>query len=79
MNSTDKDDVIYAINKAEDAVGSVGSNLEELTNEVRRIDMGIGGPSGILDGLHQLNKNLKAIKWLLGALLLVSVFILLKK
>ena len=79
MNSTDKDDVIYAINKVEDAVGSVGSNLEELTNEVRRIDMGIGGSSGILDGLFQLNKNLKVIKWLLGALLLVTVFVLLKK
>lgn len=79
MDSTDKDDVVYAINTVEQAVGFVDASLKDLTNEVRKIDMGIGGSSGILDGLYQLNKNLTVIKWLLGALLLVTVFILLKK
>lgn len=86
MDSTDKDDVVNAISSVEQAVGSVGSSLEELTNEVRRIDMGIGGSRGVLDGLFQLNKHLEqlnkslaVIKWFLGALLLVNVFILLKK
>jgi hypothetical protein len=90
MDSTDKDDVVYAISKVEQAVETVDARLEDLTNEVRRIDMGIGGSSGILDllnqlnknlldGLYQLNKNLTVIKWLVGALLLVAVFVLLKK
>ncbi len=79
MDSTDKDDVVYAISKVEQAVETVDVRLEDLTNEVRKIDMGIGGSSGILDLLHQLNKNLTVIKWLLGALLLVAVFALLKK
>ena len=79
MDSTDKDDVVYAISKVEQAVETVDVRLEDLTNEVRKIDMGIGGSSGILDLLHQLNKNLTVIKWLLGALLLVTVLILLKK
>ena len=79
MDSTDKDDIVYAISTVEQAVGSVDGSLEGLTSEVRRIDMGIGGSSGILDLLNQLNKNLTVIKWLLGALLLVTVLILLKK
>jgi hypothetical protein len=79
MDSTDKDDVVYAISKVEQAVETVDARLEDLTNEVRKIDMSIGGSSGILDLLNQLNKNLTVIKWLLGALLLVAVFVLLKK
>jgi len=76
---SDKDDIEYAISKVEHEVDSVGANIQDLTNEVRRIDMGIGGSSGILDLLNQLNKNLTAIKWLLGALLLAAVFVFLKK
>ena len=79
MDSTDKDDIVYALSTVEQAVGYVDASLKDLSNAVRMIDMGIGGSSGILDGLYQLNKNLTVIKWLLGALLVVTVFILLKK
>lgn len=76
---SDKDDIEYAISKVEQEVSDVESGIRELSNDLTRIDNGIGGPGGIIPWLDQLNKNLTVIKWLLGALLLVAVFVLLKK
>ena len=75
---SDKEDIEYSISMVAQEVSSVGANIQDLTNDVRRIDEGIGGPGGVISWLDQLNKNLTVIKWLLGALLLVAVFVLLK-
>ena len=78
---SDKDDIEYAISTVKDEVSDVESGIQELTNAVRMLDMGIGGSSGILDNqrqmnnhLSQVNNKLKIIIWLLGALLLVIFY-----
>lgn len=78
MDGADKEDIIYAISTVEQAAGSIDASLGELTNQIGITNIHLGGSSGILDGLHQLNKKLAAIKWILSALLLATVFILLK-
>lgn len=78
MNDQDKEDVIYAVSTVALAVESVEGRLDDLRNDVIRLDNGIAGPGGVISHLHHMNRNLAIIKWLLLGLLITAVIALLK-
>ena len=78
MSSTRDDDLIFAVNEVKDAVDKARYTTSDTWDATRRLDDAICGPMGVIPHISAAIAVLNKIVTLLGALLFVAVFHLVK-